>query len=207
MNFRNYYLYIIISIVFRIFKMKTKRTLEEIFKGCKQAKYIPKLKQRIKFSNDLFKKNKYSDEYMSTHLTYKRYLQKNKLKGKKIFEPFYGDGSFKKAFKKNSVIPVSKKNSNFWNIIYDKKYSKPYLLGNPPFSIKYQVIHTLLEQKRNFALVLPERTVTNNILPKFKEGYGGKYKIFKLNRKENEYLCKNTNEMKHINTVIVDWKF
>jgi hypothetical protein len=56
-------------------------------------------------------------------------------------------------------------------------------------------------------LVLPERTVINNILPKFKEAYGGKYKIYTLKGKENTYMCKNTNKYKRINTVIVDWKF
>jgi len=187
--------------------MKAKRSIAEIFKACKQAKYIPILKHKIKYSKFLYKKNKYSDEYMSTFLTYQRFLKKNKLKGKKIFEPFHGDGSFKKAFKQNGVIPISKKGADFWDIIFDKKYSKLPIVSNPPFSIKYQIMHTLLQLKRNFALVLPERTVTNNILPKFKEAYGGKYKIFTLNRKENKYMCKNTNKLKHINTVIVDWKF
>jgi hypothetical protein len=187
--------------------MKTKRTVADIFKGCKQAKYIPILKDKINFSKFLYKSNKNSDEYMSTELTYQNFLVKSKLIGKKIFEPFHGDGSFKKAFKKNGVIPVSKKNSNFWDIIFDKKYSKLPIVSNPPFSFKYQVMHTLLQLKRNFALVLPERTVINNILPKFKEAYGGKYKIFTLKGKENTYMCKNTNKYKRINTVIVDWKF
>ena len=166
--------------------MKAKRSIVEIFKGCKQAKYIPILKYKIKYSRSLYKLNKYSDEYMSTSFTYQRFLKKNKLKGKKIFEPFHGDGSFKKAFKQYANLPI---------------------VSNPPFSIKYQVMHTLLQLKRNFALVLPERTVINNILPKFKEAYGGKYKIFVLKGKENTYMCKNTNELKRINTVIVDWKF
>jgi len=187
--------------------MKVKRSIVEIFKGCKQAKYIPILKHKIKYSRSLYKLNKYSDEYMSTSFTYKRFLKKNKLKGKKIFEPFHGDGSFKKAFKQNGVIPISKKNSDFWKIIFDKKYANLPIVSNPPFSIKYQVMHTLLQLKRNFSLVLPERTVINNILPKFKEAYGGKYKIFVLKGKENTYMCKNTNELKRINTVIVDWKF
>lgn len=187
--------------------MKVKRTVEEIFKGCKQAKYIPILKNKIKYSRFLYKKNIHSDEYMSTYLTYLRYFKKYKLKGKKILEPFHGDGSFKSAFKKNGIIPISKKNGDFWDIIFDKKYSKLPIVSNPPFSFKYQVMHTLLQLKRNFALVLPERTVINNILPKFKEAYGGKYSILYLNRKENTYMCKNTNKTKHINTVIVDWKF
>ena len=190
-----------------ITKLKTKRSIAEIFKGCKQAKYIPILKNKIKYSRFLYKKNKHSDEYMSTYFTYQRFLKKYKLKGKKVFEPFHGDGSFKKAFTKNGVIPISKKNSDFWDIIFNKEYSKLHILCNPPFSIKYQVMHTLLQLKRNFSLVLPERTVINNILPKFKEAYGGKYSIFNLKGKENLYMCKNTNTLKRINTVIVDWKF
>ena len=190
-----------------ITKTKTKRSIAEIFKCCKQAKYIPILKNKIRYSRYLYKKNKHSDEYMSTYFTYQRFLKKYKLKGKKVFEPFHGDGSFKSAFTKNGVIPISKKNSDFWDIIFNKKYSKLHILSNPPFSIKYQVMHTLLQLKRNFSLVLPERTVINNILPKFKEAYGGKYSVFKLKGKENTYMCKNTNTLKRINTVIVDWKF
>ena len=157
--------------------MKTKRTVDKIFKGCKQAKYIPILKDRIKYSRFLDKKNKHHDDYMTIEIN-EEFVKENKLKGKQILEPFHGDGSFKKAFIKKGIIPISKKNSNFWNIIFDKKYSKLPIVSNPPFSFKYQIMHTLLQLKRNFALVLPERTVINNILPKFKEAYGGKYKIF-----------------------------
>jgi len=187
--------------------IKVKRSIVEIFKGCKQAKYIPNKKDKIKFSKFLYKNNKHSDEYMSTYFTYMRFFKKYKLKGKKILEPFHGDGSFKKAFKQNGVIPISKKGGDFWDIIFDKKYSKLPIVSNPPFSIKYQVMHTLLQLKRNFALVLPERTVINNILPKFKEAYGGKYSIFNMKGKEKSYMCKNTNKFKQINTVIVDWTF
>ena len=186
--------------------MKTKRSIAEIFKCCKQAKYIPILKNKIEYSRFLDKKNKHSDNYMTIY-AYQRFFKKYKLKGKKVLEPFYGNGSFKTAFKKNGVIPISKKNSDFWDIIFNKKYSKLHILSNPPFSIKYQVMHTLLQLKRNFSLVLPERTVINNILPKFKEAYGGKYSVFKLKGKENTYMCTNTNTLKRINTVIVDWKF
>ena len=52
----------IISILIRILEMKiknkvkTKRTITEIFKGCKQEKYIPILKNKIKFCKFLEKK-------------------------------------------------------------------------------------------------------------------------------------------------------
>jgi hypothetical protein len=188
--------------------MKVKqRSKEEIFKGCKQAKYIPILKNRIKYSRFLYKSNKHSDEYMSNHLTYKRYLKTHKIKGNKIFEPFYGDGSFKKAFKLNGIKAIGKKNSDCWDMFYHKTYYNLYIVSNIPFSFKYQIMHTLLEQKRNCSLVLPERTVINNILPKFKEAYGGKYSVFKMKGKENIYMCKNTNELARVNTVIVTWKF
>ena len=188
--------------------MKVKKhSREKIFKCCKQGKYIPILKNRIKYSKFLYKSNKHSDEYMSNDFTYRRFLKQNNMKGKQIFEPFYGDGSFKKAFKLNGIKAIGKKNSDFWKIIFDKKYSKLHIISNPPFSFKYQILHTLLEQKRNFSLVLPERTVINNILPKFKEAYGGKYSVFKMKGKENIYMCKNTNKLKRVNTVIVTWQF
>lgn len=186
---------------------KKKRSIAEIFKGCKQAKYIENLEEKIKFSRYLFDTYKHSDEYMTGFKNYERYSLKQKLKGKKVHEPFHGDGTFKKAFKKNGIIPISKKNGDFWDVVFDKKYSKLPILSNPPFSFKYQIMHTLLQLKRNFALVLPERTVINNILPKFKEAYGGEYSIFKLKGKENYYMCKTTNKLKRINTVIIDWKF
>jgi len=188
--------------------MKVKQlSREKIFKCCKQGKYISSKKDRIKYSKLLYKLNKHSDEYMSTPLNYKRFFKTHKIKGNKIFEPFYGDGSFKKAFKLNGIKAIGKKNSDFWKIIFDPKYRDLYIFSNIPFSFKYQILHTLLEQKRNFSLVLPERTVINNILPKFKEAYSGKYSVFKMKGKENIYMCKNTNKLKRVNTVIVTWKF
>ena len=209
----SYIISIIISILFRIFEMKTKQTpktkrsISEIFKNCKQAKYIPILKHKIKYCKLLDKKNKRSDNYMTRYLTYLRFFKKYKFKGQKAFEPFHGDGSFKKAFTKNGVIPISEKKSNFWNIIFDKKYSKLPIVSNPPFSFKYQIMHTLLQLKRNFALVLPWQVFHNNtILSKFHEAYGGEYSVFDLKASEQLYISK-TKQLKKIGTKILYWKF
>ena len=82
------------------------------------------------------------------------------------------------------------------------------MVSNPPFSFKFQVMHTLLEQKRNFSLVLPWQVFhNNNILSKFHEAYGGKYSIFELKENEQFYMCNKTKQLEKIGTKILSWQF
>lgn len=78
------------------------------------------------------------------------------FKDKVIYEGFYGCGKTYEYFKENGYNILGEKGLDF----FDEK-SNDYIdnsdiiISNPPFSIKYKIINTLVNKDKSFILILP----------------------------------------------------
>ena len=59
-------------------------------------------------------------------------------------------------------MEVVGENKDFWEQIQDPNCPQHFILSNPPFSYKWQIIQTLIEKKRDFALILPWEVFMTN---------------------------------------------
>lgn len=194
-------------------------------KGKYSSREIVPLAHRPTFCTELFNDNKVSDEYYTELISYERFIKTYGLQGQRVFEPFYGDGTSTREMA-SLVDVVGIKGANFWDIY--KEHEDLLVLSNPPFSFKWQVIITLLEQQRNFALILPWETFydkTNKAgvvleecpLKKYQRKYGGKYEWFKCRAYERNFFHPTDDKAVHtegragvykaIGTHILYWRF
>jgi hypothetical protein len=185
------------------------------------SEYIPITQRRAK-SEELFANNKVSDEYYTRGETWERFLKEYGLVGTTVFEPFCADGSSKKALE-GLVDVKSRQGANFWDIYEDPEFADLLVLSNPPFSFKWLIIQTLLEKKRDFALILPWQSFIDREeegrkywecpLKKYKRRWGGDYIVFKLTNKEKKFWKPTTlngkedeGEWKEIGCSILYWR-
>jgi hypothetical protein len=193
------------------------RKIEITSKKYNSNEYIELLHERRKFSTYLFKANKVSDEYYTRATSWQRFVDDKGLNGATVWEPFYADGSSTESLK-GLVNVVGLRGSDFWDIIDDPAYKDLLILSNPPFSFKWQVIMTLLERRRTFALILPwecfygkipkgktERDKSN--LEVYQERWGGTYEMFKLKGDEMDFYHPAIDGMKRIGCHILYWTF
>ena len=182
---------------------------------------IKDIKERQRFANDLFRANKKSDEYYTQAISWERFIRENGLLGQKVFEPFYGDGSSREALR--GLVDVVGENQDFWQQIQDPNCPKDFIMSNPPFSFKWQVIHTLCEMKRDFALILPWESFYDKYvsidgkkrqkiqyecpLKAYLAQYEGEYVVWKMNSAEQMFWSPIRNDYKQIGTSILYWKF
>tara|TARA_R110001599_G_scaffold352904_1_gene589267 strand:- start:220 stop:705 length:486 start_codon:yes stop_codon:yes gene_type:complete len=73
------------------------------------------------------------------------------LAGKKVWLPFFNDGDIK--FEHSEIIHQDKDFFTYEPDEYD------YIIDNPPFSIKQQVLERCVSLKKPFALLLPIETL------------------------------------------------
>jgi hypothetical protein len=197
-------------------------------RGGYSSREVVPLVYRRAFSDELFRNNKVSDEYYTGAISWYRFLHTFNLIGQRVFEPFFADGSSSKELKA-LVDVVGRRGANFWDIYKDPEFDGLLILSNPPFSFKWQVIITLLEQRRNFALILPWETFcdkknadkTNVVeecpLVKYQQRFGGKYMMFKMYPEEQFFFHPNDDGTLHsegrsgtniqIGTHILYWRF
>lgn len=151
--------------------------------------------------------NKCHDEYYTRGGTYARLIRELKLEGQSVVEPFGGDGSYKRMMKCLGVKPVGM-TGNFW----DKHTKIPagFILSNPPFSSKWEVLETLLEQRRDMALVMPFQSFYNageKKLNELQSIYGGVWSRFDLRGYERWFYNAKTGEDTEIGCQILIWRF
>ena len=180
--------------------------------------YIELLHERRAFSDYLFKTNPKNDEYYTRAHSWQRFVDDKGLNGATVFEPFYGDGSSTESLI-GLVNVVGVKGANFWDIIDDPQYKDLFILSNPPFSFKWQVIITLLERQRPFALILPWQIFGGKLkndwsderhestLDRYQKNWGGTYEMFKLKGDENQFYHPPTDKMEAIGCHILHWTF
>jgi len=196
-------------------------------KGKYSSREIVPLAHRRAFCDELFTNNKVSDEYYTEQISYERFIKTYRLQGQRVFEPFYADGTSTREMS-GLVDVVGSKGANFWDIYKDPQFDGLLILSNPPFSFKWQVIITLLEEQRNFALILPWETfydkknkqgvvVEDCPLKIYQRKYGGKYAWFKCRPYEQFFFHPNDDGALHtegragvykqIGTHILYWRF
>lgn len=180
--------------------------------------YIEVMRERRAFSDYLFKSNKKSDEYYTRAYTWQRFVDQNGLRGSTVFEPFYGDGSSTESLS-GLVDVVGVKGADFWDIIDNPLYKDLFILSNPPFSFKWQIIYTLLERHRSFALILPFQVFYGKMinddpddrhestLERYQKQWGGTFEMFNLKADENLYYHPPTDSMTGIGCHILHWTF
>jgi len=195
-------------------------------KGKYGSREIVPLVHRREFCNELYSSNRVSDEYYTELISYERFIKTYGLQGQRVFEPFYADGTSTREMS-GLVDVVGIKGANFWDIY--KEYKDLLILSNPPFSFKWQVIITLLEERRNFALILPwetfydkrnkDKTIILEDCPLkiYQRKYGGTYKWFRCRPYEQFFFHPNDDgalhaegragEYKQIGTHILYWRF
>jgi hypothetical protein len=219
-----------VSLVACGFKVKTTtdkditdkyKKVEINYKKYSSRELIRDIKEREAFARYLFKVNNKSDEYYTRAVSWERFLTENNMLGQKVFEPFYGDGSSKEALRE--LVEVVGENKDFWEQIQDPNCPQHFILSNPPFSCKWQIIQTLCEKKRDFALILPwevfydkykytdgKKTKTVQYecpLKAYIAEYGGQYTVYKMNAAEQMYWSPVLQDYKQIGTSILYWKF
>ena len=196
-------------------------------KGKYSSREIVPLSHRRAFCNELYANNRVSDEYYTEKISYERFIKTFRLQGRRVFEPFYGDGTSTREMA-SLVDIVGRRGANFWDIYRDPEFDGLMVLSNPPFSFKWQVIITLLEQQRDFALILPwetfydKRDKQGNVveecsLKKYQRKFGGKYVWFKCRPYEQWFFHPNDDGTLHtegragvykqIGTHILYWRF
>lgn len=188
-------------------------------KGKYSAREVVPLIHRRAFCNDLFANNKVSDEYYTEKISYERFIHTYNLEGQTVFEPFYGDGTSIREMG-SLVNMVGEEGADFWDIYKDPRFNGMLILSNPPFSFKWQVIITLLEQRRNFALILPWETFYDKRdkdgtvleecpLKKYQRKFGGEFVWFKCRPHEQIFFhpTEKGGEYKQIGTHILYWRF
>jgi hypothetical protein len=162
------------------------------------------LKDRKAISEELFTNNKFSDEYYTRGKTWERFITSTNIKGKTVYEPFYGDGT--SALTKHCKVVFTP--GDFWDTITTAP--EHLILTNPPFSFKWLVIQTLLELRRSFAMILPWQSFYNSGLKKIKyliQQYGGKAYCFNLTGSECDFYHPADKNMKRIGCKILFWIF
>ena len=197
-------------------------------KGKYSSREIVPLSHRRAFCDELFTNNKVSDEYYTEKISYERFINTYRLQGQRVFEPFYADGTSTREMA-SLVDVVGRQGANFWDIYKDPQFDGLTILSNPPFSFKWQVIITLLEERRNFALILPwetfydkrskDKTIILEDCPLkiYQRKYGGKYEWFKCRPYEQFFFHPNDDGALHaenragvykqIGTHILYWRF
>jgi hypothetical protein len=195
--------------------------------GYSSREVVPMVYRRA-FCDLLFSSNKLSDEYYTGAVSWYRFLHTYGLIGQRVFEPFYADGSSSKELK-SLVDVVGVKGANFWDIYNAPEFDGLLVLSNPPFSFKWQVIITLLECRRDFALILPwetfcdkktkDKTAVAEECPLmiYKRKYGGDFIRFRCYPEEQFFFHPNdegtlhtegrAGEYKQIGTHILYWRF
>lgn len=166
-------------------------------KGKYSSREIVPLAHRRAFCDELYANNKVSDEYYTELISYERFIKTYRLQGQRVFEPFYADGTSTREMS-TLVDVVGFQGANFWDIY--KEHNDLLVLSNPPFSFKWQVIITLLEERRNFALILPwetfydkrnkDKTIVLEECPLkiYQRKYGGEYIWFKCRPYEQSFF-------------------
>lgn len=181
--------------------------------------YIELQHERRAYSNYLFKENKKNDEYYTRAHTWQRFVAEKGLIGATVWEPFFGDGSSTESLS-GLVNVVGVKGADFWDIIDHPIYKDLFIMSNPPFSFKWQILTTLLERQRPFAIILPwecffgkipkgmtdEDRLKNN-LQKYQADWGGDYEAFWLKGKENQFYHPPTDKMEPVGCHILYWTF
>jgi hypothetical protein len=199
------------------FSVGTGKTIEIKSKKYNTNEFIELIHERQAYSTYLFKANKKNDEYYTRAHTWQRFIDDKGLNGATVFEPFYGDGSSTESLS-GLVDVVGVKGADFWDIIDDPHYKDMLIMSNPPFSFKWQVIYTLLERQRPFALILPWQTFYGKIpegkteankstLEKYQEQWGGTYEMFVLKGNEMQFYHPPTDKMEAIGCHILYWTF
>ena len=172
-------------------------------------KGMPVPENRIALATQKFNKNKFSDEYYTRSASWERFVADAGLKGKTVYEPFYGDGSSRAELAKLGVTQIGKA-GDFWENIVAPDCPANFIMSNPPFSFKWEIMETLLERKRSFALILPWQTFYQSGARKIRnlqEKYGGKYIRYNLRGEENHYYSPKDKKMMPIGTSILLWTF
>jgi len=197
-------------------------------KGKYSSREIVPMAHRRRFCDDLYANNKVSDEYYTELISYERFIKTYRLQGQRVFEPFYADGTSTREMA-SLVDIVGRRGANFWDIYKDPEFDGLMVLSNPPFSFKWQVIITLLEERRNFALILPwetfydkrnkDKTIILEECPLkiYQRRYGGEYIWFKCRPYEQSFFHPIDNGKLHtegragvyktIGTHILYWRF
>lgn len=198
----------------------------------KKGKYgsseIVPLARRPRYCDQLYANNKVSDEYYTEIISWWRFIHTYNLVGQRVFEPFYADGTSTRELK-TLVDVVGVAGGRFFDIYNRPEFEGLMALSNPPFSFKWQVIITLLEQRRDFALILPWETFYDKMnkdktevatecpLKRYKRKFGGDYIWFKCRVNEQSFFhptddqkthtAGRTGEYKTIGTHILYWRF
>lgn len=197
-------------------------------KGRYGSREIVPIAHRPRFCDELYANNRVSDEYYTEIISWVRFIHTYKLVGRQVFEPFYGDGTSTRELAQ-LVDVVGVPHGRFFDIYQRPEFAGMLVLSNPPFSFKWQVIITLLEERRDFALILPwetfydkmnkEKTVVLEDCPLkiYQRKYGGKYIWFKCRPYEGRFFhptdnqathtAGRTGEYKNIGTHILYWRF
>lgn len=116
-----------------------------------------------------FTKIKESDNYITNELGWEQLIPFIP-KDKKIWSPFYCDGSQKEIFKKNGIDIIHEDKDFFeyepeeWDIIID----------NPPFSIKKEVLKRVKSFGKPFILICPSMMISYKY---FQEDFKDKIQI------------------------------
>jgi hypothetical protein len=180
--------------------------MEEIAKSS-PAIGVPE--DRIALATKKFANNKHSDEYYTRSESWRRFVYDAGLAGKTVWEPFFGDGSSRAELAKIGVTQIGKE-GDFWENITAPDCPTDFIMSNPPFSFKWEIMETLLERKRSFALILPWQTFyqTNaRHLARLHEKYGGEYLRYGMRGEEVEFYSPKDRKMVPIGTSILLWTF
>ena len=172
-------------------------------------KGMPVPEDRIALATKKFNKNKFSDEYYTRSASWERFVADAGLEGKTIYEPFFGDGSSRPELAKLGVTQIGKA-GDFWENIVAPDCPTNFIMSNPPFSFKWEIMETLLERKRSFAFILPWQTFYHSGARKIhnlQEKYGGKYIRYNMRGEENHYYSPKDKKMMPIGTSILLWTF
>ena len=191
-------------------------SVEVNYKKYRSCALIDDINERTAFARYLFRSNKKSDEYYTRSETWKRFIIEKGLMGKTVFEPFYGDGSSRQVL--SGLVDVVGEQKDFWEQIKDPNCPQDLILSNPQFSFKWLLIQTLLENKRDFALILsweafydkkcPNRKLQYECpLKLYKTKFGGDYEVFKLKINEQQCWSPKKKEFIRIGVIILYWKF
>jgi hypothetical protein len=170
---------------------------------------IPVPEDRIALATKKFQKNKFSDEYYTRSASWARFVADAGLEGKTVYEPFYGDGSSRAELAKLGVTQIGKA-GDFWENIVADDCPADFIMSNPPFSFKWEIIETLLERKRSFALILPWQTFYQSGAEKIRNlqrKYGGKYIRYNMRGEEVMFYSPKDKKMMPIGTSILLWTF
>lgn len=159
---------------------------------------------RRQVAEDKYNNNSFSDEYY-TRTSWDRFIQDYGLEGKTVVEPFAGDGSFIEHLRQK--VNVVTTNANYWDVLEAGTLPEGFIMSNPPFSCKWEIIESLLEMRRDFALILPWQVWTNKRLHMLHGIYGGTHTKYNLKGHEKMFYNPRTNKMEVIGVYILVWKF